>query len=184
MARQAQTATAVLGVLSIGDLTGYEVRQAITSVLGHFWHESFGQIYPTLAELVRDGLVSAGPGDRARSTRYRITTTGRARLRKLLAEPPESQAPRNGLLLRIFFGRSLNDEALADLLDDVEGQAGSRLATYSEIREGMGDDPSFPVHGRYWEATLRAGELAAEAQLRWVAETRAALLTPATLPPL
>ena len=49
MARQAQTSTAVLGVLSIGSLTGYEIRQAISTVLGHFWHESFGQIYPCLA---------------------------------------------------------------------------------------------------------------------------------------
>lgn len=184
MARQSQTATAVLGVLSIEDLTGYEVRQAITSVLGHFWHESFGQIYPTLAELASDGLISAGPGDRARSTRYQITASGRARLRELLAEPPEPQAPRNGLLLRIFFGRSLDDAVVAELLDDVEREAATRLATYAGIRAGIGEDPSFPAHGRYWEATLRAGELAAKAQLEWAAETRAALLPPATLPPL
>jgi DNA-binding PadR family transcriptional regulator len=46
MARQAQTSTAVLGALSVEPMTGYEIRQVIADVLGHFWHESFGQIYP------------------------------------------------------------------------------------------------------------------------------------------
>ena len=67
MARQAQTSTAVLGALSIEPMTGYEIRQAISTVLGHFWHESFGQIYPCLADLEAAGQVRSTPAtDRAR----------------------------------------------------------------------------------------------------------------------
>ena len=182
MARQAQTATAVLGVLSIGPATGYEIRQAVTNVLGHFWHESFGQIYPCLTELEADGLVLATPGERANSRRYEITAAGRARLKMLLAEPPSPQPPRNGTLLRIFFGRAASPAELATVLDTQETEARARLATFAAIRAELATEAAYAEHVPYWSATIRAGELAAEAQLTWVAETRAALLPPATLP--
>ena len=69
MARTSQTRLAVLGALSVEPMTGYAVRAAIAETLGHFWHESFGQIYPTLAELEKDCLLytSPSPRDRTRS---------------------------------------------------------------------------------------------------------------------
>ena len=57
MARSEQTQTAVLGALSVMPMTGYALRNEIRDTLGHFWSESFGQIYPALAELERQGLV-------------------------------------------------------------------------------------------------------------------------------
>ncbi|MBK9738670.1 MAG: PadR family transcriptional regulator [Actinobacteria bacterium] len=182
MARQAQTSTAVLGVLSIGSLTGYEIRQAISTVLGHFWHESFGQIYPCLADLEADGLVHATPGERSGSNRYEITAAGRQRLRELLATTPSAAPPRNGVLLRVFFGQSLAPADLDALLDDVVSEATGRLATYAGIRAAIVGDPAYPEHGRYWEATIRAGELTAQSQLVWATETRGTLLPPATIP--
>lgn len=175
MARQAQTASAVLGALSIEPMTGYEIRQAITTVLGHFWHESFGQIYPCLADLERAGLVSTTPGHRPRSSLYRITEAGRARLHDLLAEPPVPQPLRNGVLLRVFFGAAMSPGEIARLLDEQEDAALQRLATYGGIRAGIALEPDTAEHHRFWLATIRAGELAAEATLQWVAETRTAL---------
>jgi DNA-binding PadR family transcriptional regulator len=183
MARQSQTATAVLGALSVDSMTGYEVRQAITTVLGHFWHESFGQIYPCLAELEEDGLVRTSPGERAGSRRYEITDAGCDRLTALLAEPPVPQPPRNGTLLRVFLGRAQSRAELAALLDAQEAEARARLATYAGIRAGLAAEVQHAEHVPYWLATVRAGELGTQAQLQWLAETRAALLPPATLPP-
>ena len=182
MARQAQTAAAVLGALSIEPMSGYEIRQAITTVLGHFWHESFGQIYPCLAELERDGLVSATPGPRPRSSKYRITPSGRARLHDLLAEPPTPQPPRNGVLLRVFFGSALSRDEIAALLDEQEAAALGRLATYAGIRAGIAQEPDTAEHHRFWLATVRAGELAAQATVQWVTESRTELLPPASIP--
>jgi DNA-binding PadR family transcriptional regulator len=175
MAREPQTATAVLGALSIEPLTGYEVRRVISGVLGHFWHESFGQIYPCLAALEADGLVTTTPGVRRGSTVYEISAAGRHRLAELLGMPPVAQPPRNGLLLRVFFGRALPPADLDVLLDQTQREAEARLTAYAAIRDGFGTEPAYPEHGAYWEATIRAGELAAQAQLTWVAETRASL---------
>jgi len=172
----------VLGALSVEPMTGYELRQVITTVLGHFWHESFGQIYPTLAALEEDGLVRAAPGDRAHSRRFTITDAGRAELATLLAEPPVAQPPRNGTLLRVFFGAAQDPRVLAALLDDQEAEVRARLASYAAIRDELGREGQHPEHLPYWLATVRAGELSARAHLQWLDETRAALIAPATLP--
>jgi DNA-binding PadR family transcriptional regulator len=182
MARHAQTAAAVLGALSIEPMTGYEIRQSITSVLGHFWHESFGQIYPCLADLEGQALVAAAPGPRPRSTTYSLTDAGRTRLRELLEEAPVPQPPRNGVLLRVFFGDCLPSDALARLLDEQQSSAEARLATYAGIRAGIASERSHHEHHPYWLATVRAGELSAQATLQWLAETRATLLPPASIP--
>jgi DNA-binding PadR family transcriptional regulator len=174
MAKRAQTDVAVLGALSVEAMTGYQVRQAIAHVLGHFWHESFGQIYPTLADLEDRGLV--GKDVVGRSSIFRITAAGRRELRARLRERPDPQKPRNGMLLRVFFGASLGADELARLLDDTEADATGRLATLASVRAEIGADPLSTQHGRYWLATVSAGEHSARAQLAWVAETRAALL--------
>jgi DNA-binding PadR family transcriptional regulator len=176
MARVAQTATAVLGVLSVESMTGYEVRQAITTVLGHFWHESYGQIYPTLTELEADGLIAGSPAERPGSRRYRLTRMGRSHLRALLAEPASPHPPRNGTLLRVFFGRQLSPAQLADLLDAEEAGAHERLAAYAGIRAALAAEEGHAEHVPYWQATVRAGELTTHAHLTWIAETRALLL--------
>jgi DNA-binding PadR family transcriptional regulator len=162
-------------------MTGYELRRVIDEVLGHFWHESFGQIYPTLADLSAAGLVESEPGNRPRSRVHRLTDAGRARLAELLAEPPAPQPPRNGTLLRVFFGRALPSDDLAALLDAEEESARSRQAAYAGIRAALSGEDQYAEHHPYWLATIRAGELATVAYLTWIQETRAALLPPATL---
>jgi DNA-binding PadR family transcriptional regulator len=155
-------------------MTGYQVRKAIDQVLGHFWHESFGQIYPALADLEARGLVRRRASER--SSQFEITPAGRDELRARLREQPEAQKPRSGTLLRVFFGANLDPEDLAQLLDETEAGANRRLQTFGAIRTEISSDPLGEEHGRYWLATVSAGEHAARAQLAWVAETRATLL--------
>lgn len=163
-------------------MSGYEIRRAITEVLGHFWHESFGQIYPTLAALAAEGLITARPGDRAGSTEYSITELGLAALRADLATPPVTTPPRNGVLLRTFFGPHLDPAEFAGMLDAVDAQAAARLATFAQIRSDLEAGNEHAEHIPYWLATVRAGELNALAQREWVRETRALVRPPATLP--
>jgi hypothetical protein len=49
---------AVLGMLSMGLKTGYAMKKHVERNLGHFWSESYGQIYPVLRQLVADGLAT------------------------------------------------------------------------------------------------------------------------------
>jgi DNA-binding PadR family transcriptional regulator len=174
--RSRQTRTAVLGALSIQPMTGYAVREAIRETLGHFWSESFGQIYPALAELEQESLVERRGGTRTGSSAFALTPAGHAHLRTLLTEPPQPGAPRNGTLLRLFFGRTLGPQACADLVRDARDRARSQLTALAAART----DPDHGEHtddSPYWLLTISAGEHAARATIVWADEALATLAT-------
>lgn len=167
MAREQQTETAVLGALSVEPMTGYAIREAIRDVLGHFWSESFGQIYPILRELERRGLVSRRGSARTHASTFAITEPGQARLRELLAQPIQPPTPRNGLLLRLFFGRHLGPEACRDLLAAARTGAARQLERYAAIRVEILADAANAEDRPYWLLTVAASEHAARATIAW-----------------
>ncbi|HYN66686.1 MAG TPA: PadR family transcriptional regulator [Ornithinibacter sp.] len=173
MARRSQTELAVLGALSTGPMSGYELRRAITEVLGHFWHESFGQIYPCLTALERAGAVQrTGPG-RTSGTVFAITAAGEGLLRSLLAQAHTPPPARNGLLLRLFFGSHLPPGTPESLLVEAEQAATRALDEYAVVRGSLADDASREQTLR--TITLSFGEHLAHAQLAWAQESLAAL---------
>ncbi len=175
MRRRSQTETAVLGALSVEPMTGYAVREAIRDVLGHFWSESFGQIYPTLAELERRGQVRRRGSRRAGSSTFAITASGRARLRELLAEPIQPEPPRNGMLLRLFFGRQLGPDACRSLVERARADAERRLEEFGSIREEVERDEVHAEDRPYWLLTVAAGEHGARAAIAWADEALEAI---------
>jgi DNA-binding PadR family transcriptional regulator len=175
MGRTSQTETAVLGALSVEPMTGYAVREAIRDVLGHFWSESFGQIYPTLAKLERQGYVKRRGASRRGSSIFALTASGRARLKELLAQPIQPVPPRNPLLLRVFFGRHLGAEAVRSLVQQARAEAGRRLEQYEAIRRELQVEEKHGDDRPYWEFTVDAGEHTARAAIVWADETIAAL---------
>ena len=175
MARASQTETAVLGALSVMPMTGYALREAIRDVLGHFWSESFGQIYPTLGELERQGYVRRRGSKRTHSSTFSITTSGRARLKELLSQPIQQVPPRNGLMLRLFFGRQLGPEACRSLVHEAKAEAERRLAQYEGIRKDLLDEQEHAEDRPYWLLTVSAGEHTARAAIAWADEALAAL---------
>lgn len=175
MARSSQTELAVLGVLSVEPMTGYAIREAIRDILGHFWSESFGQIYPTLSKLEANGLVRREGASRARSSAFALTEVGRLRLAELLREPPQQAPPRNGLLLRLFFGRELGVDTCRDLLREARDDARRRLDAYTAVRAQITADDAHAAERPFWLLTVSAGEHTARAALDWAEESLTAL---------
>jgi DNA-binding PadR family transcriptional regulator len=194
VARPSQTELAVLGALSTGPMTGYEIRGSITGVLGHFWHESFGQIYPALNRLEAQGAVRRRSPGRTSGSVFELTRSGRRRLTALLAEPGPTPPARNALLLRLFFGTHLPDGGARHLLADAEARASAALEEYAAVRteiEGAADapattdaadpgDPARPAptadpEQAYRTMTLSFGEHMARAQQAWARECLAML---------
>ena len=78
--RASRTPWVVLGLLAYEPMTGYDLKAAIQATVGHFWQESYGQLYPTLHALRDDGLVTMtreAVGGRTRNV-CAITDEGRA----------------------------------------------------------------------------------------------------------
>jgi len=168
-----QTQMAVLGGLSIAPMTGYALREQIRDALGHFWAESFGQIYPALAALEADGMIERQSALRAGSSTFALTPRGSARLHDLLAEAPQAAKPRNGVLLRLFFGRQLGAEACRRLVTDAQATAALELAELQTIRHEVQADPG--PDAPYVLLTVLAGEHSARATLDWAQEALAVL---------
>lgn len=173
MARTKQTELAVLCVLGLHPMTGYAVRAAIRDQLGFFWSESFGQIYPTLSELERQGAIEKREGPRAGSSTFALTQLGRERLESMLAEPDQPVPRRNGLLLRLFFGRALGPDACRALLERARDEAQALVEAYRSVRAEIEADPEYPEHKAYWLITVSAGEHTARASVAWAEESLA-----------
>ena len=191
MSRSSQTHLAVLGALSIQPMTGYALRSAITQTLGQFWSESYGQIYPALADLQDRSEVRPTEPGRTSGSRFELTESGRARLRELLAEPAPSSPPRNGLLLRLFFGAQLGGEACRALVAASADRVTAVLESYPQVRAEIAQeiatarasgDETAATAAAYRLITLSAGEHAARAHLAWARDTLDALATLPAVP--
>jgi PadR family transcriptional regulator AphA len=144
----------------------------------HFWAESYGNLYPTLRRLERDGLVSSeivGQEGRPDKRVYRPTERGRTAFREWLAEPVEPAPVRNELLLKLFFGAAAPAEVSRRHLQGFRERQAELLKTYRSIEAWLtgdhADDPELP----YWLITLSYGRHIAEAALRWCDESLAGL---------
>ena len=56
--KQIHTKYAILGLLTIGCQTGYSMKKMMDESLNHFWKISYGQIYPTLKNLLDEELIT------------------------------------------------------------------------------------------------------------------------------
>jgi DNA-binding PadR family transcriptional regulator len=175
VARVSQTETAVLGGLSVEPMTGYALREAMREVLGHFWSESFGQIYPTLAELEQAGHVRRLGSGRTGASTFAITPSGTARLKELLAQPVQPVPPRNGLMLRLFFGRQLGPATCRSLVQEAKAEAERALARYRTLRQELREEQEHAEDSPYWLLTVSAGEHSARAAIDWADEALGAL---------
>ncbi|MET0403815.1 MAG: PadR family transcriptional regulator [Cystobacter sp.] len=179
MARESTCRFAILGMLCREPMSGYDLRAAIERSVGHFWQESYGNLYPTLERMAEERLVELDPEEPSRGGRirkvYRVTASGRVALAEWLRRPALPHVERNELLLKLFFGAQVGP---ADSLAHVErsrAEAEGLLAALRLIDENFrgsrGDDPE----SAYSHLSIRAGLLGLEAHLRWCDEAREAL---------
>jgi len=100
------TGRVVLGMIGIGEQTGYDIKQLVDKSTRHFWAASYGQIYPELRRLEEQGLVvgrDEPSGARARTV-YELTDAGRAALHDWLASDAElTYELRDEGFLKLFF---------------------------------------------------------------------------------
>lgn len=114
MARKNRTQFAILGYLASQDGTGYDIR-AWLGRISTMWHESYGQIYPTLQRMTDEGLVTRTVEDGAKGSdkyMYSITGKGKKVLLEWLEEPVYFAPPRSEIMLRVYFGKHVNGETL------------------------------------------------------------------------
>ena len=176
------TEYAVLGLLTFGERSGYEINALAHRTIGFFWRPAKSKVYTVLPRLVDRGLAAATPvAQEARpdKTVYRITPRGRRALRAWVSSPELIGGPgRHGLLLKLFFGAHGDLEALIALVQRHKRRAEEQLAALERIDAGVDldrdPDEFFPyltlLHGL---EDARSTVAWAEEVLRLLAERKA-----------
>jgi PadR family transcriptional regulator AphA len=178
VARENTCQFAILGMLCREPMSGYGLRQTIERTVGHFWQESYGNLYPTLERMEGEGLVALDREEHSRGGRvrkvYRVTTEGRRVLARWLRRPVVPHVERNELLLKLFFGARVGPEDSLAHVKHSRAEAEELLAALRLIDEDVRSRESHPELP-YSHLSIRAGLLGLEAHLRWCDEAREAL---------
>ena len=168
----------ILGLLSIGPRSGYEIKATVDRSTVFFWAASYGQIYPELRRLENDGLIEgedASNGARARRV-YRLTAAGHRELEAWLHGGDFKMELRDESLLRLFFADALpRDEALR-LVETRRRMFEHVLGQLRAIDERPGEDPPFV------DLVLRWGLAYTGWETQWCAEQLERLTEGATSP--
>jgi PadR family transcriptional regulator, regulatory protein AphA len=172
------TPNALLGLLSLRPMSGYDIRQLIQRSIGHFWSESYGQIYPGLKRLAAAGLVAKkterkkGSPDRHV---YSLTGEGREQLRRWLKLPVAEEVPRNELLLKLFFGAQMSPSVRREHVQIYLEAHQRKLQVYGEIAKGLRKEKANDPHLPFCLMTLNLGRHHSAAMVKWCKETLAEL---------
>ncbi|MFY1636931.1 PadR family transcriptional regulator [Solwaraspora sp. WMMB335] len=159
---------ALLGLLESGPRHGYDLKRSYDERFGHGRSLHYGQVYSTLARLLRNGFVDveSEPGDGPDRKRYAITSAGVTDLANWLTQPEKPEPYLQSILytkvvLALLTGRS------ADELLDIQRGEHLRLMRELTQRKAEGDlaDQLICDHALFH----------LEADLRWLELTTARL---------
>jgi DNA-binding PadR family transcriptional regulator len=178
MTTDSQTQFAILGLLHLRPMSGYDLKQLVDESIGHFWREGWGRIYPTLHSLERAGMVrkrSERKAGRRERNIYTLRPEGRKQFREWLSREWIPEVYRNELLLKVFFGRNASPEVTRKHVERFREQCATEIAAYETaaraIEGGHARDPDAP----FWKMTARYGLHRSRALKSWAEETLEAL---------
>jgi PadR family transcriptional regulator AphA len=134
---------ALLGVLSMREMSGYDIKRHFDRAVHFVWNASDSQIYRELRGMERDKLITSRliqQESKPNKRLYRLTDAGSAELDAWLVSPVETPYSKEPFLLRLFFMERLSDDDARKLLEarlrEVESLldvAAERLSTYSDV---------------------------------------------------
>lgn len=161
------TSYAILGLLTFGEQSGYDLTKMVNSSVGFFWTPAKSQIYGELRRLVSLGYATER--EVAQSTRpdkrlYAITPEGEDALREWLDESEaEPDTFKSAFLVKLFFGQHMDRDALVAQVEGYRRHAQEELAEFRRIEKDIAGHPAT----FYPYLTLKCGLANARATIRW-----------------
>jgi DNA-binding PadR family transcriptional regulator len=170
---------AILGFLSWRPATGYELKKLFAESAFLHWSGNNHQIYRTLIELHREGLVSleVEPQESLPARKkYSVTARGRDELRRWLLSDPELPERRSAFLVQFAWADLLTPAELGALLDKYEHELEMQLLMCREQARRGALNPARTPRERYlWERVSENWIQSWETELAWLRSTRQGL---------
>lgn len=147
-------ANGLLGLLALQPASGYDLMLRIRPL----WPVQHSQIYPTLAKLEADGLVSVSlveQADRPDKKVYTITAAGLAQVQAWAQEPTAPSTFKDEFTLKAYAMPVLGQAEALRLVQEQRAQGEADLADAQErlrnllAEEGGEPGPESPWFGRF-----------------------------------
>lgn len=173
MARENKSRYALLGMLSLRPMSGYDLKKQMEYTTTHFWKEDIAQIYPMLKQLEAEGLTtSTAEKQEGRPERriYTLTDQGWDALRDWITKPVAEQVKRNELLLKLFFASHVPVAVSVDHVQQYRAHQQAVLTTLEQLKQSLSQrQPSKRM--AYWLMTASYGIHHVRALIAWCDET-------------
>ncbi len=170
------TSYAILGLLTFGETSGYDLAKLVNRSVGHFFSPAKSQIYSELRRLVSVGYATERKiqqEDRPNKRLYRITGKGERALREWLesvdVEPPVYKIP---FLLKLFFAAHMSRETLLTQVKEELRQSREVMEGFEQLGRELRDrrqELFFPY------LVLSAGLAHSRAHVQWAEQVLAEL---------
>lgn len=105
---------ALLAILRVGPLSGYDLQKQFAQSVGHVWHAPDSQIYPELRKMESLGLIEGeeqARGERGTRRVYHVTDAGDAAFTAWMASPLDYQRVRDPAHLRAAYLEATTPDA-------------------------------------------------------------------------
>lgn len=130
---------ALLGVLSIRPMSGYDVKKFFDRIVGMIWNANHAQIYRVLSRMEGDGLVkqeSIPQNGKPTKKVYSLTSQGQAELRRWLEQPVVVPDMKDEFMLWFFFSDRMDRTKARERLVEARGLNQGRLETLETVLDG------------------------------------------------
>ena len=164
----------LLSLLDEGPRHGYDIMQALSDRTGGTYTPSAGTVYPRLAKLEEEGLVTKTVD--GRKTIYEITDAGRGEARAWLASPVDRPpGTRDELAIKLALAATLPGVDVFELISTQRRASSAHLeslrsATFGGVVVGGPEELA-------WSLVNESMIFVAEAELRWLDHVEAQLAT-------
>lgn len=172
---------AILGFLSWRALSGYDLKKMFEDSIFLYWSGSNNQIYRTLVQLHKEGLVTSeirhqesGPSKKI----YTITEEGLFDLREWVLSSPELPQLRNSFLVQLAWADQLKPDELDTLLKKYEHEVHMQLLMCREQKQRNQLNPARTERETYlWHMISDNWISFYETELTWIQKLRTELTT-------
>lgn len=111
---------ALLALLRVGPLSGYDLQKLFAESVGHVWHAPDSQIYPELKRMEAEGLITGeeqARGSRGRRRVYHVTEEGTRAFFAWIDAPLDYSRVRDPAHLKAAYLESATPESAREFLN-------------------------------------------------------------------
>jgi DNA-binding PadR family transcriptional regulator len=156
-------------MLSNKPMTGYDIHKRVKTRMS-FWDINYGQIYPTLRRLEKDGFLKKTleiNENRPNRKVYSITDNGTKKLQKWLMKPAKPEKMKIETLLKVGFGEQMPKSKVISHIQYSKARHVSALENALIFEKELKVNPNRNERDFFVSLTILLGKKFHEAAIEW-----------------